>query len=84
MVWEAHVGSVSNNPHGGFPKEHQGKFLAFTDTQTSLDGDGTFPTGIAYLQRLGVTAVQLLPFYDYGSVDESVARQFNWGYDPLN
>ena len=84
MVWEAHVGSFSNNPHGGFPKEHQGKFLAFTDTQTSLDGDGTFPTGIAYLKRLGVTAVQLLPFYDYGSVDESDARQFNWGYDPLN
>lgn len=84
MVWEAHVGSFSNNPHGGFPKEHQGKFLAFTDAQTSLDGDGTFPTGIAYLKRLGVTAVQLLPFYDYGSVDESDARQFNWGYDPLN
>lgn len=84
MVWEAHVGSFSNDPHGGFPKEHQGKFLAFTDTDTSLDGKGEFPTGIAYLQQLGVTAVQLLPFYDYGSVDERDDRQFNWGYDPLN
>lgn len=84
MVWEAHVGSFSNNPHGGFPKEHQGKYLAFTDTDTSLDNEGEFPTGIAYLKQLGVSAVQLLPFYDYGSVDESDPRQFNWGYDPLN
>lgn len=84
MVWEAHVGSFSNGPHGGFPKEHRGKYLAFTDTDTSLDGRGDFPTGVAYLKRLGITAVQLLPFYDYGSVDESDPRQFNWGYDPLN
>ena len=30
--------------------------------------------------------MQLLPFYDYGSVDETRpdSDQFNWGYDPVN
>lgn len=84
MVWETHIGDFSNDPRGGFPAEHRGKFLAFTDTDTSLDGLGEYPTGVAYLRKLGVTAVQLLPFYDYGSVDEAGSPQFNWGYDPVN
>ena len=42
-------------------------------------------TGMAYLKSLGVTHVHLLPFFDYGSVDEAGdAGQFNWGYDPVN
>ena len=84
MVWEAHVGSFSNNPHSGVPEEHRGKYLAFTYDDTTLDGDGEHPTCMNYLRDLGVTAVQLLPFYDYGSVDERDPSQFNWGYDPLN
>lgn len=84
IVWETHIGDFSNDPHGGFPVEHRGKYLAFTDSDTSVDGLGEHPTGIAYLRALGVTAVQLLPFYDYGSVDEAAGPQFNWGYDPVN
>ncbi len=38
-----------------------------------------------HLKGLGVTHVQLLPIYDFGSVDEEGDdTQFNWGYDPLN
>ena len=37
------------------------------------------------LKGLGVTHVQLLPIYDFGSVDEEGdGSQFNWGYDPMN
>ena len=43
-----------------------------------------FPTGIAYLKKLGVTAVQLMPIYDFGSVDEETCDRYNWGYDPVN
>lgn len=64
--------------------EHRGKYLAFTDLGTTVDGKGEFPTGVDYFKQLGVTAIQLLPFYDYGSVDENDPRQYNWGYDPLN
>ncbi|NMM94871.1 type I pullulanase [Bifidobacterium oedipodis] len=88
-IWETHIGDFSNDPHSGIPAEHRGTYLAFTHNDTSVDSKGTFPTCMAYLKHLGVTAVQLLPFYDYGSVDESVPlgspnRTFNWGYDPLN
>lgn len=48
-------------------------------------GDGKHPTGLSYLKNLGVNYVQLMPVYDYGSVDEAGrADGFNWGYDPLN
>lgn len=84
IVWETHVGDFSNDPAGGFPRQHRGKYLAFTDINTSLEGHPDFPTGIAYLKRLGVTAVQLMPIQDYGSVDETTGNRYNWGYDPVN
>ena len=78
VIWETHVGDFSNDPHGGFPKGHRGKFLAFTDAHTTLDNQpGGFPTGIAYLKRLGVTHVQIMPFYDYGTVDEATRSTYN-------
>ena len=40
---------------------------------------------MSYLKELGITHVHLLPFFDYGSVNESGdEKQYNWGYDPLN
>ncbi|MBW3081315.1 alpha-amylase family glycosyl hydrolase [Bifidobacterium saguinibicoloris] len=72
VIWETHIGDFSNDPHSGVPACHRGTYLAFTHDGTSVDGEGDFPTCVAYLKRFGVTAVQLLPFYDYGSVDESV------------
>ncbi|KFI48035.1 glycogen debranching protein GlgX [Bifidobacterium biavatii DSM 23969] len=89
VIWETHIGDFSNDPHSGIPDEHRGTYLAFTHPDSSVDGKGEFPTCVAYLKRLGVTAVQLMPFYDYGSIDETVSRRsperkFNWGYDPLN
>ncbi|KFI92973.1 type I pullulanase [Bifidobacterium stellenboschense] len=89
VIWETHVGDFSDDMHSGVPFEHRGTYLAFTYDDTSVDGDGEFPTCVAYLKHLGVTAVQLMPFYDYGSIDESLAHDdprhgFNWGYDPLN
>ncbi|MFQ3547578.1 MAG: alpha-amylase family glycosyl hydrolase, partial [Termitinemataceae bacterium] len=53
------------------------------------------PTGFDYIRSLGITHVQLLPIFDFVSVDEgrtgdSEYRQqaqqgiFNWGYDPGN
>ena len=66
------------------PNRIGGKYLAFTDDGTSLEGHPDFPTGLAYLKKLGVTAVQLMPIYDFGSVDETTCDRYNWGYDPIN
>lgn len=83
-VWEVHVGDFSNDPDCGVRKEWRGKYLAFTEPDTTLP-DGKTPTCVAYLRRLGVTHVQLLPVFDYGSVDEARPQgAFNWGYDPVN
>lgn len=84
VVWETHVGDFSNDPAGGFPESHRGKYLAFTDLGTTLDGHPDFPTGLSYLKKLGITAVQLMPIYDFGSVDETICSRYNWGYDPVN
>lgn len=41
-------------------------------------------TGFTYLKSLGITHVQLMPVFDFGSVDENYPRMYyNWGYDPV-
>ena len=84
VIWEAHVRDFSASSDSGM--KNKGKYLAFTETGTTVNNDGIHPTGIDYLEDLGVTHVHLLPVYDYGSVDETKLNtdQFNWGYDPMN
>lgn len=85
IIYEVHVREFSWDESGGFPPEYRGKYKAFTCTDTTLHGEGEQPTGLAYLRRLGVTHVQLMPVFDYGSVDEAHPDDsFNWGYDPVN
>ena len=64
VIWETHIGDFSNAQSSGVPAEHRGKYLAFTDSGTTLNGEGAFPTCVEYLKNLGITVVQLLPFYD--------------------
>ena len=84
IIWEAHVRDFSSSSDSGMT--NKGKYLAFTETGTTVNGDGVHKTGIDYLEDLGVTHVHLLPVYDYASVDETKLStdQFNWGYDPMN
>ena len=85
-VWEVSVRDFSQDPASGVHTAWRGKFLAFTQQGTTLNGDGIHPTCLNYLKRLGVSYVQLMPIFDFGSVDESrpLTRQYNWGYDPAN
>lgn len=85
-VWEVNVRDFSQDPASGVRNAWRGKFLAFTQQGTTLNGDGIHPTCLNYLKRLGVRYVQLMPIFDFGSVDESrpLTRQYNWGYDPAN
>ena len=86
VIYELHIKDFSNDLHSGVRKEWRGKYLAFTQENTSLDGSGVFPSCLAYLKQLGVTYVHLLPMFDFGSVEEEnfEKQQFNWGYDPMN
>ncbi len=86
-VWEVSVADFSSSSSSGVTESHRGKFLAFTEDGTTVDGvEGATSTGIDYLKKLGVKYIQIMPFYDFGSVDESadIMEQYNWGYDPVN
>ena len=85
VIYELHIKDFSYASSSGISEANRGKYLAFTETGTTLYGEGVYATGIDYLKNLGITHVHLLPFYDYGSVDEAGSdSQFNWGYDPVN
>ena len=73
VVYEMHHRDFSIHPSR--QSHYPGKFLALTEMQN-----------LWYLQMLGVTAVQILPSYDFSTVDEKHPEvpQYNWGYDPLN
>ena len=86
VVWEVSVKDFSASEDSGVSEQNRGKYLAFTEPGTSLNGEGSVATCIAYLRRLGVNYVQINPFYDFASIDESDTEtpQYNWGYDPKN
>ena len=82
VIYELHIRDFSVDPDGNMV--NAGKYTAFTETGTKTKGG--MATGVDYIKNLGVTHVHLLPFYDFGSVDENTTTtdRFNWGYDPVN
>ena len=81
IIYELHIKDFSYDENSGIPQKLRGKYKAFT----VAGEDGTEPVCIRHLKELGITHVHLLPFFDYGSVDEAGdGSQFNWGYDPYN
>lgn len=82
VIYELHHRDFSIDTISGI--RNRGKFLALTE-----EGTHTYlgeKTGIDHLKELGVTHVQLLPSFDFSSVDETKLDrpQYNWGYDPKN
>jgi pullulanase len=55
-------------------KFHKGKYIAFEETCAH---------DLRYIRDLGVTHIQLLPVYDFGSVWDHEDSLYNWGYDPV-
>lgn len=85
IIYELHVKEFSYDKNAGFPENVRGKYKAFTVDNTTLRNEGKLPTGLNYIKELGVSHIQLLPVYDFASVDETGGEDsFNWGYDPLN
>ncbi len=79
IIYETSVRDFSVSSTGGMV--NRGKFLAFTETETSTDSG--YPTGLDYLTSLGITHLQLMPINDFATVDEhNVSELYNWGYDP--
>ena len=82
VIYELHVRDLSVSRFSGI--RNKGKFLGLIETGTKTRSG--IPTGLDHIKSLGITHLHLLPFYDFGSVDEKNLDkpQFNWGYDPVN
>lgn len=78
IIYEIHVRDFSVQAEAGF--QYRGKFKGMTETVVKNGKK----LGFDYLKAMGVTHIQVLPFYDFGSVDELDQFQlYNWGYDPV-
>ena len=78
IIYELSVRDFSMQKEAGF--HHPGTFPALLESPKH--GEQTF--GFDYLKSLGITHIQLLPLYDFGSVDETnPTAGYNWGYDPV-
>ncbi len=82
VIYEVHMRDFTIDSTSGshFP----GKFLGLSESgTTSPQGQ---KTGLDHLKELGITHVQILPSYDYASIDETKldSNFYNWGYDPEN
>lgn len=82
IIYEMSVKNYTADKSSGI--KNKGKFLGLTEEGSSFEG---VSTGIDNVKELGVSHVQLLPIYDFISVDEDDScffddDNYNWGYDP--
>ena len=88
-IAEMDVRDFSINPNSGISAAHRGKYLGVVEAGTKTT-DKHNVSGFDYLKSLGVTHVQIMPMYDFGSVNETGDLGYgkpgaqNWGYDPQN
>ena len=82
VVYEIHVGDFTSHSSWNGKPTNAGKFAGMVETGTKYSG---VSTGIDHLKELGVTHVQILPFYDFATkYNETIGEYYNWGYDPVN
>lgn len=82
IIMELHIKDYTYHPTSGV--QYRGKYLGLAERGTHYKN---MPTALDHLVELGVTHVQILPMYDFVSVDEDPKRfdddgNYNWGYDP--
>ena len=82
IIYEVHMRDFTIASNSG--SKYPGKFLGLSESG-SRSPEG-LKTGLDHLKELGITHVQILPSYDYASIDETRLsdNNYNWGYDPKN
>jgi glycogen operon protein len=71
VIYEMHVAGFTRDPSSGVRETNRGTYLGVIDK-------------IPYLQSLGITAVELLPIYQFDSSDAPEGLVNYWGYDPVS
>ncbi len=82
IIYEVHVRDFTIAPEAGVSAEKRGKYMGMVEAGSTHNG---VSTGVDHLKELGVTHVQIMPTYDFGSCpDVNDTSCYNWGYDPRN
>ena len=71
VVYEMHVGGFTRNPNSGLPDNLRGTYAGLVRK-------------IPYLQELGITAVELLPVFQFDASDCPPGVVNYWGYQPIS
>ncbi len=71
VIYEMHVGGFTRHPSSGVAVPRRGTYLGVVEK-------------IPYLKSLGVTAVELLPVFQFDSADAPYGLANYWGYDPVS
>jgi pullulanase len=80
VIYELSIRDFTNQLESGVKARSQ--FLGLTELGTKTPNG--ISTGLSHIVELGVTHVQIMPMYDFSTVDEDNPSTFyNWGYDPL-
>lgn len=70
IIYELHVAGFTKHPNSGLSDELRGTYLGLIEK-------------IPYLQNLGITAVELLPVFQFDPWDAPPGRKNYWGYSPI-
>ncbi len=71
VIYEMHVGGFTRNPNSEIPAEKRGTFSGLMKK-------------LPYLKDLGVTAVELLPIFQFDWQDSPEGLVNYWGYSPVS
>ena len=71
VIYEMHVGGFTRHPNSGLPPNTRGTFAGLIEK-------------IPYLRDLGITAVELLPIFQFDAQDCPPGRVNYWGYQPVS
>src|SRR5512133_36703 len=70
IIYEMHVRGFTSHPSSGVTEKRRGTFAGLIEK-------------IPYLKELGVTAVELMPVFQFDSQDAPLGRVNYWGYAPV-
>ena len=71
VIYEMHVAGFTSHPSSGVAAAKRGTYLGIIEK-------------IPYLQELGITAVELLPVFQFDAHDAPAGLTNYWGYSPIS
>ncbi len=71
IIYEMHVRGFTRHPSSGVSEQTRGTYAGLIEK-------------IPYLQQLGITAVELLPVFQFDAQDAPLGRVNYWGYAPVS